>query len=303
MTLEWFVAPPLPRAIEADFPYRRKLVRVAGRLVHFVDDGEGPAILLCHGNPTWSYLWREVIRDLLVEGARVIAPDLIGLGLSEKPTRIEEHSMEMQVQVLTALVDELGLERLTIVGQDMGGPVVTGMAARRPGLVVAAMFCNTAFLAPKRYRTTPFHRFSRLPLVSEALFRLLNFPVPFLDRVQGVRGSIGPRELEAYRYPLRDPAARVAPLAMARMVPNHAQHPSVALLEECTRWAESFRGPVSLVWGMRDPVLGKAVHRLRKVFPQATLAETSGGHFLPEEFPHTIAHAILRAQREALADH
>jgi haloalkane dehalogenase len=93
---------------------------------------------------------------------------------------------------------------------------------------------------------------------------------------------------------LRKVADRAAPLALARMVPHRPEHPTVAELTEGDAWARSFQGPVELVWGVKDPILGRALWRHRELFPRARVTETPAGHFLQEEVPEEIIAAIRR---------
>jgi haloalkane dehalogenase len=126
------------------------------------------------------------------------------------------------------------------------------------------------------------------------LFRVFNFPIPVLNLIQGDRNSIGPKEKRAYRYPLRTFQDRVAPLALARMVATNLEHPTVKSLKIVDNWARSFKGPIELVWGLKDPILGRAYRSAQELFPQAKCTETAAGHYLQEEVPELLAQAILR---------
>lgn len=294
MDVTFTAAPALPAWLEAELPYRRRMAVIGGRRMHFVDEGEGRPVLLIHGNPTWCFLWRKVLARLASAGGfRLVAPDLLGLGLSDKPKRAAEHTLEAHVGALKALVEALDLKNVILVGQDWGGPIGAGVAARAPERFTAAVFGNTSLLAPRRpLRPAAFHRLSHVPLVSELLFRGLGFPLQILGRAQGDPRSIGPLERRAYAYPLSSWADRVAPLALARMVPNREDHPSLSVLDETDRWVRSFRGPAALVWGLKDPILGRALRRLREALPMARVVETQAGHFLQEEVPDELASAI-----------
>jgi len=288
--------PPLPDWLAASLPFRRRVAVLGGRRMHFIDEGEGRPVLLVHGNPTWCFLWRKVIARLKDGGGlRLVAPDLLGLGLSDKPPTPAEQTLELHLSSVGALVEALDLRDAIVVGQDWGGPIGAGVAARAPDRFTGAVFGNTALLAPRRpLRPSLFHRVSHLPLASELLFRGLNFPVPVLGRVQGNPGSIGALERRAYAFPLRAWKDRAAPLGLARMVPNHEDHPSLPALDEVERWVRAFRGPAALVWGLRDPILGRALKRLREALPQAAVTETQAGHFLQEEVPDELASAIRK---------
>lgn len=290
-------APVLPRWLETELPFRRRVARIGGRRVHFVDEGAGTPVLLMHGNPTWCFLWRKVIARLGDAPLRLIAPDLLGLGLSDKLPRPGDHQLDVHARAIASLTEALELDSAIVVGQDWGGPIGLGAAMLRsdetPSFLRGLVLANTAVLEPKRpFRTTAFHRFSHLPIASDLAFRGLLFPVPVLDRAQGDRRSIGAREKAAYRWPLRRARDRAAPLGLARMVPDREDHPSVAFLDRLGAFVRAHRGPAALVWGERDPILGRALARHREALPQATVEVTAAGHFLQEEVPDELARAI-----------
>ena len=284
----------LPTFITRLYPYQPHFAATVFGRMHYVDEGEGRPVLLVHGNPTWSFLYRKVMAGLAGGPYRVVAPDLIGLGLSDKPREVSAHTLRRHGESLLELVRGLDLKDVVLVVQDWGGPMGAWMAARAGGRVTGLVVMNTALLKPERFRTTAFHRFSQLPLVSDVAFRLLNFPVPVLGRTQGDPASISGDVARAYAWPLRRVVDRAAPLALARMVPNGPEHPTMAELTEGDAWARSFRGPVELVWGVKDPILGRALRRHREVFPRARVTETTAGHFLQEEVPGEIVAAIRR---------
>ncbi|SDJ54924.1 alpha/beta fold hydrolase [Microbulbifer yueqingensis] len=288
-------APPLPPWLEQELPWRRRMFTGGDYPMHFIDEGSGPPVLMQHGNPTWCYLWRKVIGELVSQPVRVIAPDLIGLGLSGKPRNAAIHTPAFHGEQLSKLIRALDLEEITVVGQDWGGPITGLAAALNPERVRAAVFANTSLRVPEKApRVTPFHRFANIPVLSDLAFRLLNFPLPVMRKVQGDPASLGKAEMRAYRYPLRRFRDRTAPLALARMVPTHLDHPSIPHLTRANRWAREFGGPVELVWGCRDPILGRALGSNRELFPRARVTETEAGHFLQEEVPEALAAAILR---------
>ena len=291
--------PPLPDWLSADFPFRRRVFQGGRWAMHFVDQGEGPVVLLQHGNPTWSFLWRKVIRRLVEEKVRVVAPDLVGLGLSSKPRALGLHSLRFHAVNLAMLVRALDLQDITIAGQDWGGPVSGLMAAYDPARVSGAVFANTGLSAPRKKRPLSlFHLLAQLPLAGTLLFRGFNFPLPWLHRVQGDPASIGRFERRAYAWPLKRLRDRTAPLALARMVPTGPQHPTAPYLHKVRAWAEAFQGPVRLVWGLKDPILARALNNTRALFPAAEVTETQAGHFLQEEVPDSLAEAILAVAKD-----
>ena len=112
----------------AQWPFAARYVRVNGWRMHYVDEGSGDPILLLHGNPTWGFLYRRVIPPLVDAGHRVIVPDMIGFGLSEKPAREQAHSLDGHIANLAGLVRQLDLRRVTVVCHDWGGPTGLGFA-------------------------------------------------------------------------------------------------------------------------------------------------------------------------------
>ncbi len=298
-------APPLPSRIAALLPFPRasyELVRGrhAGLEVHYVDAGprDADAVVMLHGNPTWSLLWREVILGL--PDRRCVAPDLLGFGLSSKPARIEDHSVDGHADAIVELIESLQLRSVVLVGQDWGGPLCASVGARIPDRVRGLVLANTSVLVPERPRGTWFHRFARMRGVSEAAFIGLGMPQNAMWAVQHDRGSIRGKVAAAYRWPLRRFRDRVGPLALARMVPDDLRHPSIDALRRGQRWVEGFTGPVALVWGRNDPLLGKALERHQRALPHAMVTVTEAGHFLQEEVPEALAAAIasvwMRAQ-------
>jgi len=284
--------PPLPLWLERMLPFERYLVDVGEHRLHVMETGAGRPVLMLHGNPTWGFLYRKVAAELAAEPLRVIMPDLVGLGLSDKPRDLAAHTLENHGHWLAALIERLDLRNLVFVGQDWGGPIglrALAMTGRMAGLVVL----NTVVGPPRPgFRPTAFHRFARMPLVSDVAFRLLEFPQIALYTAQGDKASIRGDVARAYRFPLRRVGDRIAPLALARMVPDSSEHPSVASLRVCQTLVEGFEGPSAVVWGDRDPILGKVRSWIEKLLPRAEVTRTEAGHFLQEEVPGAIAAAI-----------
>jgi haloalkane dehalogenase len=247
---------------------------------------------MLHGNPTWGFLYRKVAERLTGQGLRLIMPDLVGFGFSSRPSE-GFHFLENHAQCFGELLEALELEDLIFVGQDWGGAIGTLALADEPGRMAGLVLLNTAVTPPKAgFKPTLFHRLAQTPLVSDVLFKGLGYPQLNLNLGQGEKDSITGPVAKAYQYPLRSWRDRGAVLAMAREVPDSLDHRSVALLERCQEFVSGFNGPAAIVWGDRDPVLGKLKNRTARLLPQATVTSTSAGHFLQEQVPIEIADAI-----------
>lgn len=296
------MTPSLPDWIETQLPpgARRQMLDIDGQRMHVTEWGpaDGRVVLLMHGNPTWGFLWRKVVAAIRArpggDALRLIAPDLVGLGLSSKPHG-EAHTLEHHGVWLGTAIDLLAPgQPLVLVAQDWGGPIgLCAMTSRRErlrGLVLG----NTAVgPPPPNFKPTLFHRLANLRIVSEVLFKWLGFPLGVLHTSQGDRTTIRGDVARAYRWPLARRAEREAPLALARMVPDSHAHPSIPALEKCDELFRSIQVPISIVWGKRDPVLGRIINHLERTRPDATIVRTGAGHFLQEEVPEQLADAVL----------
>lgn len=294
-------APPLPDFIARLLPFERFLVDAAGTRLHVMEAGSGPAVILLHGNPTWGFLWRNVAARLAGAPLRLVMPDLAGLGLSEKPRALGFHTLENHARTIGALLDSVApTGPLVLVLHDWGGPIGLAALADRPGRLAGLVVTNTGVGPPRAgARPTFFHRFANLPVASDLAFRLLGFPQNALHLAQANRASISGDVARAYRWPLRRLRDRAAPLALARMVPIGLDHPSIAPLRRSLDVARSFAGPAAIVWGERDPVLGRAIRGVAEALPRAVVTRVDAGHYPQEETPGPIADAILDVARRA----
>lgn len=287
--------PELPDWLNQELPFRRYRVQVGGYRMHVMEQGRGRPVLLLHGNPTWGYLYRKIAAELASQDLRLIMPDLIGLGFSDKPRDALAHQLDHHASWVGSLIDQLGLEDLIFVGQDWGGPIGLRALADRKAQLGGLVILNTVIGPPRPgFKATAFHRFARMPGVSDFAFKRVGFPQIALGRAQGDPNSISGDVARAYRLPLAKRADREAPLALARMVPDSFEHPSIEPLTRCQELVLGFEGPVDVVWGKRDPVLGSVGRYLEKLLPTANFTWTDGGHFLQEEVPKPIARSILR---------
>lgn len=272
--------------------YVSDLPAIAGLRMHFLDEGpkNAPLTWLClHGNPAWSYLYRKMIPVFLAQGHRVVTPDLIGFGKSDKPKKDSFHSFEIHRQSLLELIERLDLQRMVLVVQDWGGilGLTLPMAApkRYKGLLVMNTTLTTGelplspgFLAWRDWcKTQPLFDVSKLFL----------------------RGNrhLKPEEAAAYNAPFPDKGYRAALRAFPPMVPEFAHSPGAAVSRQAQAfWQNDWQGQTLMAIGLQDPVLGEPVMRqlqgLIRGCPQPMLMPDAG-HFV-QEHGEPIAQAAVR---------
>jgi haloalkane dehalogenase len=275
---------------ETLFPFRSRFALVAGCRVHYVDEGRGPGLLLLHGNPTYSFLYRDIIRRLAPR-FRCIALDYPGFGLSSAPPgydfRPATHS-----RVVEELVLALGLSGLTMMVQDWGGPIGLGVAGRRPELFRALVIGNS--WAWPIERAPAIERFSRIMggPIGGFLIRRLNAFVNVFIPAGMKRGRPSREVMEAYRGPFARRESREPVHVFPREILA-----SRAFLAEVERNLAALRGlPTLLTWGDRDVAFKAAeLRRFEELFPRhRTVVLRGAGHYIQEDAPADIANAIER---------
>ena len=281
----------IPNWLMKKLPYKHCMIDVEGRQMHVMEKGSGKPIVMVHGNPMWGYLYKKVL-DGLDDSRRYIIPDLIGFGFSEK-VNLYEHSLEAHSKWMAKFFSTIKEEKIGLVVHDWGGMIGIAGAMKAGKKIDGLVVMNTAITAPKDgFKPTWFHSLSQVPIVSSLVFRGLNFPLAFLNRFAHIPGSFDSQSMKAYKYPLRKFRDNCGPLALARMVPNSMQHPSVPIEQEIEMYLGSYEGKAQIVWGMNDPVMWKLRRRTSRLLPQAKVVKTDAGHFVQEETPREVIQAI-----------
>ena len=262
------------------YPYTPHAFVTPEGTMRYVDVGTGPAVVLVHGTPTWSFLYRALIARL-ARTHRVIAVDHLGFGLSDKPAdgayRPEDHARRLE-----ALLESLALPTLALVVHDFGGPIGLAYALRHPERVRQVVVFNSWLwsLADDR-RVAQAARLASGP-VGRFLYRRLNFsPRWLIPLVMGDRRRLDPAAHAHYVRPFPTAATREAPLALARALAGSSRWYDGL-------WSERERlcgVSMLLLWGMRDPTFGRtALARWQGAFTRARTVEfPESGHFVLEE--------------------
>lgn len=270
------------------FPFTSRYVDVSSCRVHYIDEGSGPVLLLLHGNPTWSFLYRHLVLALR-DRFRCVALDYPGFGLSTAPPGYG-HTPAEHASVVDAFVAALSLTTFTPFCQDWGGPIGLAVATRHPDRVQAVIIGNTFAwpVAGDRH----FESFSRLfggPLGRVAI-RHLNAFVNVLVPAGTRQRRLSRAEMGHYRQPLATPQIREPTWVFPREILR-----SGAFLAEVEAGLQRLHDlPALIVWGDRD-IAFRPVERRRfeQLFPRHTLVELPGaGHFIQEDAPDRIAEAV-----------
>lgn len=279
--------------------YKSYLVEVEpGIKIHVLEVGSGYPVYLQHGNPTSGFLYRKIAAELKNESIRLIMPTMVGLGFSSKIPS-QQHTLDNHMRWMGSVLAQLQLESLVYVGQDWGGPVGMGALTLNPGLLKGAVILNTGLNAPQEAANLSVpHALAKTPILGELLLEVLVSMFDRLPNMQGEPSSMPPEVLKLYEQPVIDSGNRKAPLTLMRMVTDGPDHPSAGPMRIIEDYVASLDIPAEIVWGMNDPILAKALPTVRAIFPEASVIETSAGHFLQEEVPGEIAEAVMRVVTE-----
>jgi haloalkane dehalogenase len=294
---ETFEAFPLPDYAAEVLPrgYKSYLVEVEpGIKIHILEAGSGIPVYLQHGNPTNGLLYRKIWRELPTDRMRLIMPTMVGLGFSTK-VPASQHTLENHICWMSTALRKLGLDGVVYVGQDWGGAVGLGALMCSPELLKGMVILNTGWTAPKeKFELSRPHAIAATPILGEILLENVVSIFDRLHQTQGDPASIPPEVAALYARPVRDSGNKKGPLALMRMVPTGPEHPTSKPMAEIERYAATLDIPTEIVWGMRDPILGRVLPTMKAMYPHARVTETQAGHFLQEEVPVEIAAAIQR---------
>jgi haloalkane dehalogenase len=270
--------------------------------MHYIDEGpaDAPPVLLLHGNPAWGYLWRGAIPPLLAAGLRVIVPDQIGFGLSEKPHSHAVHTLDNHTANLVALLDRLDLRGVTFVCHDWGGPTGLGALLTRPERAVAVAVMSTwAWASP----SSDFHqgvlpwRLMHAPLIGPYLLgRHAAMPGRGMYLSVVDRARFAQRSQAAYEDVLGDPDERELTWTWPRSIPlGRPSDTTTARFAWLEAGVRALRLPATVIWGREDDVFTPEVFAARwhEVWPHAEGTHlVTGRHFLQEDSGTDIGHLL-----------
>lgn len=273
----------LSDSLKALYPFESHFLDLGGIRYHYLDEGRGEPIVMLHGNPTWSFYYRHLIMDLRSR-YRVVAPDHVGCGLSDKPQRYD-YTLERHTANLEALMEHLALKKITLVLHDWGGPIGMGYAVRHAENISRLVIFNTAaFSSPA---IPYFLRLCRLPLFGPIAIRALNLFAGLAAIVACRHRERMTKEVRAgYLFPYDSYANRVAVLRFVQDIPVNSRHPTYSLLRSIEGGLAQFRRhPMIIIWGGRDPVFtGVLLESWKERFPGAIVKKLDdAGHYVVED--------------------
>lgn len=289
MSAEAFRTPEDRFADLPDFPWEPRYLDWDGLRLARVDEGVGRPIMLLHGEPTWSFLWRKVMPPLLAAGHRCIAPDLPGFGRSDKPTDFDWYSYDRHVDALLHVLDELAVRDATFVVHDWGGPIGMRVAAERPELCSRIVIMDTGIFNGRQRMSDAWRAFR------DFVERTEDLPISMLVR-GACKTDPGDEVAAAYDAPFPTPESKAGARAFPLILPTSPEDPGAEAGERTAEAIAAHDRPSLTLWADSDPILsvetGRAVaERLRLPEPEVI---TGASHFLQEDRGAEIGERIAR---------
>ena len=257
------------------YPYPERWVHLDGLGIHYVDEGYGGRpVLMVHGNPAWSYLWRQLIPPVSARH-RALALDLMGFGKSDKPNP-NLHDFPHHARIVSGFIESLGLRNLVLILHDWGGPFAMQYVARHPDNVAGLILTNTFLTADFRIP----------PNIAAKI-------TPQVIKESSIHpGKIADGTMQAYWAPFPDDESRKVYQAFPRMFPDSPTHPSFRPLKEIEQALPRLKIPTLFLWGTARS--GSAYpERLSKMIPDSRLRPINAGHFVAEDAPEEVEKLVL----------
>jgi len=282
----------LSPAAQAEFPYESSVLDVNGGRLHYIDEGnpDAPVMLCVHGNPTWSFYWRRIITQYK-DDFRVVVPDHIGCGRSDKPQGWS-YRLAAHVDNLVRLIDTLDLRNITLVVHDWGGAIGMGAATKRPDRIQRIVVTNTAAF---RSDFIPFSIATiRIPVYGQVAVRGFN-GFARVATFRAAHNPLSPAAKDGLLAPYNSWANRIATLRFVQDIPMHPGHPS---WPELTRIDESIGQfthlPMLICWGDDDFCFTPAFREeFQRRFPAAEVHHWEDvGHYVMEDAPDRLLAAM-----------
>jgi haloalkane dehalogenase len=267
-----------------------------GLRMHYVDEGDANAavVLMLHGEPSWSYLYRKMIAPVVATGFRVIAPDLIGFGRSDKPTERSDYTYQRHVDWVRSLLDQLSLKDMTLVCQDWGGLIGLRLVGEMPDRFARVLTANTMLPTGDHPAGDAFMK-----------WREFSQTVPVFDVgkiiQKAVTCSLSEAVLAAYDAPFPDDSYKAGARQFPTLVPVTPDDPAAPANRKAWETLMKFDKPFLTAFSDKDPITAAAAPVLRKLIPgcagQSHTTIENGGHFLQEDQGERLAEVLVDFMR------
>ncbi len=273
-----------------DYPFEPNYVEVEGLRMHYVDAGPAQAdpILMLHGEPSWSYLYRHMIPLCAAAGHRVIAPDLIGFGKSDKPTQVKEISYQTHMNWMTQFIEKLDLNNITLVCQDWGSLIGLRLAAEQEPRFKAIVVGNGMLPTGEENFPFLFKAWRAFALYSPW------FPISRIIDVGSFK-SLSAGERRAYDAPFPSAKYKAAARAFPALVPTDTSNPATPANQAAWQVLRQWQKPFLTTFSNGDPITRGGDRYMRARIPGSEGLKhctLKGGHFLQEDSPKEFALAI-----------
>ncbi|MGH9753620.1 MAG: haloalkane dehalogenase [Blastocatellia bacterium] len=275
-----------------DFDFAPRYVEIAGLRIHYVDEGAPAAapVLMPHGEPSWSYLYRKMIPIIAAAGHRAVAPDLAGFGRSDKPARREDYTYQFHVDVMTAFVKSLDLREITLFGQDWGGLIGLRIAAENPDRFARIVVANTGLPTGDQSMTEGFRRWREYSQTVE------NFHVGGIIK-GGCVNDPPPEVIAAYNAPFPDDSYKAGARQFPLIVPISPDDPASEANRKAWEVLRRWEKPLLTAFSDSDAVTRGGERVFQKLVPgaqgQPHLMIAGAGHFLQEDKGEELARVIV----------
>ncbi|CAN3128455.1 haloalkane dehalogenase [Mycobacterium sp. smrl_JER01] len=275
-----------------DFPFAPHYVDVDGLRVHYLDEGppDGEVVLLLHGEPSWSYLYRRMIPVLVGAGLRAVAIDLVGFGRSDKPTRREDYTYQAHVDWTWAAVEAIGLEAMTLVCQDWGGLIGLRLVGEHPERFTRVVAANTTLPTGDQQPGEAFLAWQRFSQESP------DFPVGKIIN-GGCVSTLSAEVIAAYDAPFPDDTFKAGARQFPTLVPISPDDPAAPANRAAWEGLRGFDKPFLCAFSDSDPITEGGDVPLRRLIPgaqgQPGVTIAGGGHFLQEDKGRELAAVVV----------
>jgi len=274
-----------------DFPFAPNYVEVGGLRMHYVDEGEGNPVLMLHGEPSWSYLYRKIIAGVALE-RRAVAPDFVGFGRSDKFTEMDEYTYKMHLDSLLGFIESLELNNITMMVQDWGGLVGLRAATLVPERVSRLVIMNTGLPTGEENMPEAFFKWQEFVRNTDDL------PIGMIIQGGTVKGkNMDPDVVAAYEAPFPGPEYKAGAKKWPLMVPTKPDDPVAPEMRAAREVLSKWDKPVMVMFSDKDPITKGADRLFRELIPgagkQPEVTIKDAGHFLQEDRGEEIASRVL----------